>query len=427
MTTTYNLATAEVISIVMLVNLVIILAGDWYNEIQRRDLWPLTSQLLPATNLDPNEFRVAVITAGEVRSFAFVEKSWIRYIFKPNREGNKGVYLFAHVIDMPDCPLAKMGIHRLQKLATEIEISSSAPIYSPIAMLTKLPEHFRSTDRWRHILTNSNWTRGNFVDMYARRERAYNMANHYAAKRGFEWDLFLFCRLDLAFYEPAINFYQIYQTLGEYNKMLEARAIFIPSECNFHGVCDRFAIGIPKEMEVYFQHEFAFRVLEWSQLSDNVTENVQRNHLAPYAANETLDHPKMFMGLTGSSEHALELWFVMNNLTQLDLKAVSPGDISQVASFATARIEHALAYCSRSRLNYSHHYPDKNNFIWDPDKTAIYPRSDESFSRFDIVSSSLERCGKHIQQINSVPKLCGKNNECKCSSQQVYDELPVPI
>ena len=47
-----------------------------------------------------------------------------------------------------------------------------------------------------------NLYRGNVIDMYDRRARAYELANIYAAANNIVWDGVLYIRLDSATYEP---------------------------------------------------------------------------------------------------------------------------------------------------------------------------------------------------------------------------------
>jgi hypothetical protein len=83
---------------------------------------PVEIYLNNATN-SPKEsktFKVALITAGSIRSFVFNEKSWQRSILEPWKDN---IFVFAHVIaSHKKCVLSNKGVDALRELATEIEV-----------------------------------------------------------------------------------------------------------------------------------------------------------------------------------------------------------------------------------------------------------------------------------------------------------------
>eukprot|EP00981_Chlorochromonas_danica_P001491 scaffold323_cov181-Ochromonas_danica.AAC.11 len=148
------------------------------SETQRNQSLKLRSPYYSAlplnmTNTDKpswKNFKVAVLTAGDMRSFAFTARSWERYLLEPWAEN---VHLFAFVSAQPHCPLDDKGIDKLRDLATSYE-------------------------------TIHKVKKGNVFDMYERRYRAYRLAIQYSEEKAFQWDLFLFTRTDIAYYSPII-------------------------------------------------------------------------------------------------------------------------------------------------------------------------------------------------------------------------------
>lgn len=169
------------------------------------------------------KFKVAVVAAGELRSFSFVEYSWRRYMFDP-WEGR--LFLFAHAIRNQACPFAVDGAQRLRHLATEYELASPAPYISSTQLKTLLPDRYKSSDRWKKLF--GNFVRGNFIDMHARRARAYELARDYALRHSFEWDLIVFIRFDTAIYNPIFDFYKWHLHILQINQASGSKGIFIP-------------------------------------------------------------------------------------------------------------------------------------------------------------------------------------------------------
>lgn len=392
--------------IVVISGLLMALCGADVSDMHRQVHWPIG----PSKSVPQNvEFRVAIVSAGELRSFTFAEKSWQKYIFEPWK---KHVFFFAHVVRMENCPTARDGLSRLAQLATDFEVASPAPYVPTRVIWSKLPEEYSRTKRWTKVLGQSS--RGNFIDMHARRARAYELAKNYAASNKFEWDLIVFTRLDAAFYEPGLNFYQWHQDIIDHNTKTSARGIFVHNGCNYHGPCDRFAVGLPSEMDLYFEPDWPFRVLEWIELPDSET-NLFRSHLTTHIPYEDYIIHELKINMLihdGNSEHLMELWFIIKNLTQIVFTPIP-------IAFATLRTEHADAYCTMHREQFSHQYPDPNKFIWDPDKQPMYGNSGSIIQGFDTVASSLERCGKHVQHFN-VTSICSTIPSCKCQPRGLY-------
>jgi hypothetical protein len=375
-------------------------------------------------------FQVAVITAGELRSFLFVEKSWERYFLK---EWKNHIKIFGHIVQTPNCPLASAGLNKFVKLATDYELSSSVPLLSAKETLSRLPPCLVTPEyrpRWEKRF--SGFSRGNFVDMYARRKRAFDLAMAYAEQRSFQWDLIFFLRLDTAFYDPPLHLYSIYQVLKQYEGSSTSQpldtpqpfqssspAVFIPGSCNFGGLCDRFAIGLPQTMSIFFEPDWTFQVMDWSCSPPSPDTSKTRSKssllsLLPINKYEgfipTEDTiRKMKEDLTvhvPTSETILSLWMVLNNITQLNY--------DKNIAFATLRVEHSPGYCSLSRSDYIHHYPNQTSFIWDPDKHAMYDIA-SPFKDFDLIGNHEQRCGNHTRHfIRELPKICSNFPSCSC-------------
>jgi hypothetical protein len=359
---------------------------------------------------DPSKFRIALIAAGELRSFSFVEASWKRYIFD---HWKYNIFLFAHAVVAPHCPLSVDAVNRLSQIATVLDTSPPVPLVPTDVIWSRLPKHYSTTHRWTKIFGNG--TRGNFIDMHARRTRAYNLAKTYASQHAIQWDLIVFTRFDTAFYEPYLNFYQWYVDIKAHNTKTGDKGIYIPSSCSYHGPCDRFAVGLPQDMDIYFEADWPFQVLDWVELPDAETEKYVK-HMNPNM--QMFDYVNHELKITmivhdGNSEHLMELWFIMNNMTQIDF--VSPVPVA----FATLRAEHASAYCGLKRTDFSHKYPNPDQFIWDPDKQPMYDNVGSPAQGNDLVASSAERCGIHISHFNAT-EICLTHHACRCVPRGLY-------
>jgi hypothetical protein len=359
-------------------------------------------------------FNIAVITAGELRSFAYVEKSWERYFLN---DWKSHIKIFGHLIHIPSCPLSSFAFRKFTKLATDYEYFSSTSLLSPTETLSRLPSCLTTPEyrpRWvKRFQTNG---RGNFIDMTSRRKRAYELARAYGITHQIQWDLIFFLRLDTAFYDPPLDLYSIYSLLKKSEEPTETTgsgrnpAIFIPGSCNFGGMCDRLAFGLPETMDVYFETDWPLKVMAMSCAPAEETA-----YLLPQLAQGKYEGfvpeldtiRKMKEDLTvhvPSSETMLSLWAVMNNITQLNYDK----DIA----FATLRVEHAVGYCSLTRRDYIHHYPNQTQFIWDPDKHSMYDLT-SPFKGLDLVASREERCGNRTQHLD-LEKICATYPSCSC-------------
>lgn len=363
-------------------------------DLPESHLHVVTQSELPQDGSHPpagTPFRVALLTAGSMRSFSYVEKSWKRYLLEPWK---KYLSIFAHAIGLPHCQISKVGLELLHDIATEYEISYSQAALLPYhEVAPRLPGHYY---RFKEYMAQFSPTmsRGNYFDMHARRHRVYEMAMNYALRSGFEWDLIMFVRLDIAFYAPRLELFQWYHLLQSHNNgtnRMNMPGILIPNSCNFHGVCDRLAVGLPDQMKIYFKKDFVFDVLDWS------VEEVPETH--------QLYYPKSYMRSNGNSEHILECWFLMNNLTQLYFAKPQP------LAFVTVRSAHASSYCALSRDDYVKHYPTYD-FIFDPDKTTANGDLTRPASEFDLIANSEQRCGGRMSHLNST--LACMHSGCQC-------------
>lgn len=310
----------------------------------------------------PIEFRVAVITAGALRSFAFVAKSWITNIFLNNRSAYK-IDLFAHVINQNDCPMYTHSLNILKSLSTDIEIFPNGQCLSNISYLNEnVPQYYQY--RQRMYGTMSTPSKGNFIDMHARRSRAYELSKKYAKLKNIKYDLVLFIRPDAAFYHSHFDYYQLYKLLrqdsstnrrnsrnllyfnvvtrnqktknqkqNKQNYNMESldrhhqqqqqqpptrmNRIIIPDACNFGsggniaGICDRFAIGLPATMDIYFQPNFPIKVLQWT-IRPNSTYESEVATIDGFVRYNIRNN-------RSPSEYMLYAWFIMNDLIQVSL------------------------------------------------------------------------------------------------------------
>lgn len=339
------------------------------------------------------KFNIAIVTAGALRSFAYTEKSWRRYMLEPWKAHIK---IFAHVTASKKCLFSQKALEVMRELATEIEIGySSTPLIPFREVQKKLPSALKKSDYFRSQAKGMN--RGNYFDMHIRRIRAYEMAREYAEKHSFEWDMIGMLRLDTAFYSPIVPFGRIYYGLIEYMKHNKQAAIYVPTPCNFWGVCDRVAFGLPKEMEIYFQHDWPFEVLNWA--------------ITPTPANSEVDLVEMtriksMMSRDGNSEHLLKCWFIVNNITQ-----VYNSRAMRTMTFFTLRTSTADGYCTLNRNDHMYKYPKVNEFIWEPDKVTAYPDHSSPYKDLDLVADPMQRCGP-IHTLNAT-KVC-LTKECNC-------------
>eukprot|EP01041_Mallomonas_annulata_P001166 gene1166-2266_t len=343
-------------------------------------------------SLPEKPLRVAVITSGAIRSFAFVEKSWRRYLLEP---WSGSVFIFAHIIASKRCPIATRGVALLQDIAEEVEVLwSSAPLVTQKKIERFLPAAFKKVNQHKGV--GHGLSHGNIFDMWARRTRAYHMAVAYAERKEVPWDLIIMVRLDTGFYSPTLQLHQWHHSLMNYRNEKGHDGILIPSSCNFDGVCDRFAAGLPAAMDIYFREDWIFDALAWSlEPSANKT-------IAEYQATILEDYD--FYWRFGS-EKCLKLWFLMNNITD-----VYPSDKNMSPlTFVTVRTGVGNAYCSRTRDTYAYGYVPVH---WTDVMTA-YSEYGREPSDFDLVASPYGRCGS--QYTLNATELCMRK-DCNCGA-----------
>eukprot|EP01041_Mallomonas_annulata_P004473 gene4473-8908_t len=334
-------------------------------------------------------FRVAIIAAGAIRSFAFAERSWRRYLLEP---WSGSVFIFAHVIASKECPISTRGVSLLQDIAEEVEVSwSRAPLVTQVKLEQKLPAYYK----WFKIQKASNHglTHGNIFDMWARRTRAYHMAVAYAEREEFPWDLIVMVRLDTGFYSPTLQLHQWHHSLMNYRNEKGHDGILIPSSCNFGGVCDRFAAGLPKTMDIYFKEDWIFDVLNWSlEPSDDIEE----------AKEMKLNLKTTYYSL--SSELSLKCWLFMNNISNI---YPVDNDINPLG-FITLRTAAANAYCNRTRDDFHKYHP----VHWTDKMTSHFEHASKP-TGFDLIASPYDRCGPSYSL--NVTEICA-NTGCTCGN-----------
>ena len=335
-----------------------------------------------------SELKIAVITAGSIRSFAYVEKSWHRYMIMPWRPN---IYIFAHAVMSSGCPIFEEGLRMLKAIATKVEVSAETPLHSKKFILKNIPDHYH-----QYINNRGRNYRGNVFDMHARRSRAYELSEHYAEKHNITWDLIMLMRLDSAFYSPILNFPKWYHYL-KYKEYSGMNGVFVPTGCDFGGYCDRFAIGLPNVMKVYFQEGFIFQVLRWS--------------LEPTNDDETINSLKNIIQSGELREQIVMAWFFMNKWERFN-----PNPLA----FITLRALYSEAYCYLNRTGFLEFR--NPNFLsygtkWDEayadwtDKTTAYFDQSSPSSGFDDFRSPYERCGKSYS--TNFTDLCLKSL-CPC-------------
>eukprot|EP01039_Chlorochromonas_danica_P009827 gene9826-10870_t len=263
------------------------------------------------TNTDKpswKNFKVAVLTAGDMRSFAFTARSWERYLLEPWAEN---VHLFAFVSAQPHCPLDDKGIDKLRDLATSYE-------------------------------TIHKVKKGNVFDMYERRYRAYRLAIQYSEEKAFQWDLFLFTRTDIAYYSPIVPLYTYYTHLLHNNIENKRRGIITPYMCRFNGICDRHAVGLSEEMAVYFERDWLMRLVHLYDSNTTMGAQLRASLRCPHI-----------------SEQLPALWLQIHNITALET-------VPRTIAFFTLRSSKGWEYCHSNR----DHVLSSTNFSW-VDRTTL--------------------------------------------------------
>ncbi len=73
----------------------------------------------------------------------------------------------------------------------------------------------------------------NILDMCLRRSRAYQPSQTYSRHHNVAYDLFLFIRLDSAFYAPRLELLQYNHALVDHKVKTNESVVIIPTGCNF--------------------------------------------------------------------------------------------------------------------------------------------------------------------------------------------------
>ena len=394
----------------ILLRICLLLKGYKYAEAERANLErvdPANLNFAASTAPMPATLRVAIITAGSLRSFVFVAKSW-----RDNLFGDKYpnvVDIFAHVVlnlntrkgrqRHSQCPFEVEGLKELQSIATEIEVSSPAPLDSEDTIRKEVPlSHFiRDAEYWTLLTTPM---KGNVVDMYSRRSRAYQMAKSYSRRHSITYDLFVLLRLDSAFYTSDLNYIQWYFLLRtcngteSNNAIIPRRVLLTPDGCDFGGVCDRMAVGLEAVMDIYFQPNWPFKVLQWSVLTKGFIN--QENSIRSYIQKRN-----------SLSENLLFGWLLLNNITQIILR---PNKIS----FITLRTIYGGKYCSVSREA----FVSDEGVFW-ADRAMSFYYHGEPLGGNDSATSTDVRCGPVYQKFSNTTAICLAYASCGCE-KEVY-------
>lgn len=338
----------------------------------------------PDPFLEVKSMNIAVIAAGAVRSFAYNERSWRRYIIEPWKFSN--IHVFAHVFASKEgCELYEKGIEAMRGLATELEVSHThSPLLPPDVIKSKFA-HVKSCLSHKK---SDKIVAGNIIDMHARRNRAYEMAMNYSRVHGFDWHIIMHVRMDSAFYYPRLEFYKIYQGLLNHTAVTGRNAIIIPPGCSFGHVCDRSAIGLAKDMAVYFNSTFLGAVAEWAHSqNDDDSPSFQEDKKWVRDIYEC------------SGERMLKIW--LESINHFEITDTSPPALS----FITQRCLTANDYCNWSREDFK-----RRGGRWGDRMTIRQIPT----GGFDTASDPEERCGP-IHTMNAT-EVCMRPS-CECGKK----------
>ena len=356
----------------------------------------------------PKSFRVAIISAGSLRSFAYVARSWQRYLLRPWKGQ---IFVFAHVIHDKDCIVDQKGLNLLREIATEIEISSQVALLPYEYLAGTIPKVFERKIFYTNKLLVQ---RGNVIDMLQRRNRAYQLSQIYASNRNFTFDFVVFIRPDSAIYHPPMDFLSWYHHIQSEVRRTSSHssqrlgAIYIPRSCNFGGVCDRFAAGLPIDMDVYFKSGWILEVMRWAfskepekypVINPEVLES-QISKSGKYTVKDIIANLR-----TGEffSERLHMYWLLLNNITQIDYE---PGKYP--LAFITLRTRNANFYCESNRSTYL-----ANEDVDFADRFPAFAHNHASeYGGFDHVASAIERCG-YVHTLNA--SAACSTSRCTCN------------
>jgi len=357
----------------------------------------------------PKSFRVAIITAGSLRSFGYAARSWQRYILRPWKSH---VYVFAHVVYDKNCIIDEKGLRLLREFATEIEVSYQITLVPNTYLDCMIPEVFVQK---MFAGGKSSVQRGNVIDMLQRRNRAYQLSQMYAKSRNISFDFIVFIRPDSAIYHPAMDFLSWHNHLqnivnqSSLHSPNRRGAIYVPGSCNFGGICDRFAAGLPADMDTYFKSGWILEVMRWALNSkpnkyQELDEKVAKSHFQNTGHKEVRDivHNLLYAG--SFSERLHLCWFLMNNISQIDY---TPGHYP--LAFVTLRNHFANFYCESNRSTFL-----TNEEVDFADRFPGFTYNHASvIGGFDEVASAPERCGA-LHTLNA-SAACGITSNCVCT------------
>ena len=360
-----------------------------------------------SSHLSTLKFKVAFITAGALRSFAFVSKSWYRQILTP---WSGQILLFAHVIYDKRCPIDDKGLSVLKEMATDLEVSSGLVVFPKEYLQGLIPDKFKN---YTELLTDER--KGNLADMNARRARAYQLSLRYAKMQNISYDLFLFTRTDNAFYNPILNLFEWYSILRTLNNQShERRYIYTPVPCNFYGICDRFLVGLPDEMDIYFRFGWLFETLNIIS-NEGILEYMKpimhnrylyvNGTLTLIPAEFVVNKRRLFNSM--NSEVLSVFWLAYNNISQVD---IMENRIFRPVTFLTLRVQSANSYCTLNRREFVSDNESPTALFF-PDKlTSIYGGN---ITGSDDWVNPIFRCG-HFSRMN-VSHICPTNVYCNCN------------
>ena len=364
-------------------------------------------------SMKKEKFSVAIITAGDLRSFAFVRRSWERYIL--TAKNKEVIRIFAHAVVSGNCPITAQGLRSMKELATRVEIYYPTVTYGRSVLSHHIRNIFVNGTEKLNMLTSM--IKGNIIDMNERRFRAYHLAKEYALENNFNWSLICFIRPDTAFFHSRFDFYLWHLMLTTFpfplnqtqsfhppiytpDPYVEPQAIYIPSGCNFGGVCDRFAVGLPAAMDIYFQRYWILDVLQFiSPIKGRLKNWRSKRTISP------LDkHMITNLRDPSFSEMSLYTWFIMNNLYQYDI-------LPRQVSFLTLRTRHIDQYC-----NFDRSQTESNEDIFFGDRMLLNYNLGADVEDFDKVASAEERCGKEMLSLfkNNASDVCLSHPLCSC-------------
>jgi hypothetical protein len=329
-------------------------------------------------------FRVAVITAGSIRTFAYVAESWKRYIFA---QWGRDVFLFGYVAANKNCPFEMLGVGLMKELATRVEVSYNRSLEITDHEVSRhLHKWYKNNgtrlgDGFEYQRMGSVMARGNVLDMQVRRAKAYTLALRYAREHHVTFDLVCFIRTDSPIYSPTPAFFEWYRVLSFLGDSTNKPWIYSPRICGYKsGWCDRFVVGLPKQMRVFFDRHAYFKVLSWTATSEhNRSDSDMQTVLSSQANSETL----------------LRIWLErINNISHV---AMSIADQEFRFSFLTLRSTVIGEYCRKNRieflLNDTELWRMRAHIDYMVSRNTAILAVGQEYDAFDLIASPALRCG----------------------------------